>query len=155
MSDVLVREASRHYSLGTSAKGFTMTNSPPNARPSLTVTAVWLGLLTILIAAFWYIVLVYVPTQKKTFDEFGLLLPWMSKTAIDISMLLHDGRWVAIPVMLIVILGGVVILRHGLDAAKGGIVYALLMALILTASIGFFIASIQIPLRKLLEGLSR
>ena len=132
-----------------------MADSTPNAKPAFAVTAVWLGLLTLLIAAFWFIVLVYMPMQKKKFDEFALQLPSMTRTAIDISMLLNDVWFVALPVMLVVVLGGIVILRHGLDAAKGGILYAMLMAVLLTGIGGFLVVNMVIPLFKLAEGLAK
>ena len=132
-----------------------MADSTPNAKPSLAVTTLWLGLLMILIAGFWFIVLVYMPMQKRRFDEFGLQLPSMSKTAIEISMLLNDVWFVALPVMLVVVLGGFVILRHGLKAARGGILYALLMALFLTGIGGFLVVNMVIPLFKLAEGLAK
>jgi hypothetical protein len=132
-----------------------MADSTPNAKSSFAVTALWLAVLTALIGAFWFTVLVYMPMQKKKFDEFGLLLPSMSKTAMDIATVLNNVWLVGLPVMFVVVLGGIVMLRHGLDAAKGGILYALVMAIFLSGAIGFFLISILIPLRKLLEGLSK
>lgn len=132
-----------------------MADSMPIAKPSLAITTVWLGLLSVLIAAIWFIVLIYMPMQKKKFDEFGLQLPSMTKTAFDISMMLYDKWFVALPVMLIVVLGGVVILRHGMDAAKGGTVYAMLMVVLLAGMSGFLIVNMIIPLIKLAEGLAK
>lgn len=132
-----------------------MADSPPNVRPSLAVTVMWIAFLSILIAAFWFVVLVYMPMQIRRFNEFGLQLPSLSKLAVDITMLLNDTWFVALPAMPVVVLGGVVILRHGVDAARGGILYALLMATLLMGAIGFFLFSVLIPLRKLMEGLSK
>lgn len=132
-----------------------MNDSIPNTRPSLAVTAVWLLVLSVLIAAFWFVVFTYMPMQKKKFDEFALQLPSMTMFAIDLAMLLSDAWFVALPVMLVVVPGGFVILRHGFDAAKGGILYALMIATLLSATIGFFLVSILIPLRKLAEALSK
>ena len=132
-----------------------MNDSTPNTKPSLAATTAWLALLTILIAAFWFFIFAYMPMQKKRFDEFGLQLPSMSMFAIDLAMFLNDAWFVALPVMAVVILGGFVILRHGLDAAKVGILYAFLMASLMMGSIVFFLFSILIPLKKLVEGLAK
>lgn len=132
-----------------------MSDSTSTAKSSLKVTAIWLGLLTILIAGFWFVVFVYMPIQKKKFDEYALQLPSMSRTAIDVAMFLNGAWFVVLPVMLLVVLGGVVILRHGLDAAKGGILYAMLMAVLLTGISGFLVVNMVIPLFKLAEALSK
>jgi type II secretory pathway component PulF len=55
-------------------------------------TFLWLALLVILA--------VVVPAQRKTFDEYGLKLPYLTQVAIDVGMWFADFWWVIIPCSL-------------------------------------------------------
>ena len=43
----------------------------------------------------------YVPAAKRTFDEYGLSLPWTTVTVIKLSMWVSDKWWMLVPVFIV------------------------------------------------------
>ena len=124
--------------------------------PSLAGTVI----AAILVAVPWLVLFVQllfiVPRMKKTFDEYGLQLPQLTKTILGISNSVNHFWWVAIPsglAVLVLMVAGIAWLRHGLRYR----------ALLLTAMMLFPLVTVNVivayalflPTMKLTEGLSK
>ena len=118
-------------------------------------TAFWLSVLALLLIAFWLTILVFIPMQRKKFDEFAVQLPPLTKTVLDISMLATDRWWFLIPVSFVVVLGGFAIGRYGLPLSKFSHWYAMAATFILLGLIGIEIVALVLPWKKIAEGLAQ
>ena len=129
------------------------TSTKPPSVPGTVIAA-------ILVAVPWLALgvqlLVIVPRMKKTFDEFGLQLPQLTKTVIIISNSVNHFWWVAIPsglAVLLLMVAGIAWLRHFLRYSAL-LPTAFLLAGLVAANTTVAFA-LRLPLVKLQEGLAR
>jgi hypothetical protein len=97
----------------------------------------------------------YVPAAKRTFDEFGMTLPWLTLSVIRLSNWIAAYWWALIPVFgLTGIVEFVLLMRLG---RRGWILPTIgiaLVALWLGVGIVVTLFSIALPMAKLREGLA-
>jgi type II secretory pathway component PulF len=109
-----------------------------------------------LVLGLFVLYVVYVPAAKKTFDEFGMTLPWATQVAIRLSNWVAEYWWALVPVLLFLGAGDFGLLA-GLSARSrltawlwiAGVALALAVLAALTAF------AIELPMMKLKEGLAR
>ena len=59
----------------------------------------------VLVLTLFVLYVVRVPSAKKTFDEFGLALPWLTLSVIRVSNWVAEYWWSLAPVLLILGIG--------------------------------------------------
>jgi len=118
-------------------------------------TAIWLAVLLVLHVVFAVVMVVVIPRQKKTFDEYNLQLPWLSKTVIDLAAVYTRFWWLILPVQLSVTVVGVIFGRHAFRRPTPGTVFALIVLIVLLMT--FFVTAVafDLPQLKLAEGLAK
>jgi type IV pilus assembly protein PilC len=120
------------------------------------VAVVGTVVLAVLVLALFGMLVFYVPGAKKTFDEFGMTLPWATQTTIRASNWVAEYWLFAAPVVLLA-LGGNFALLESLGR-RGRVVPALLVAaeaLWLGTVLTLVAVAILLPMAKLHEGLAR
>lgn len=123
--------------------------------PSWVMTGIWLALVgtaTTVVAAE---LLLYVPHQKRIFDEFGLRLPWVSKVVIQASTFLVAYWWAAVPLVLATFCGTILLLRHAFGSRTLGTVFAVGVLTLLTVAGLTIIIAMAMPMDELRRGLSK
>lgn len=109
-----------------------------------------------IIIALLAILIVQVPNAKKMFDEFGLTLPWATQALVKLS-LWADERLVLLLALLPLFLGIDFLIAWALGRARRphqlGWLIAITVGLLLI--VGAAELSVEMPLMKLREGLSR
>ena len=109
-----------------------------------------------LVIALFVIMIGFVPNAKKTFDEFGLTLPWLTLTMIRVSNWVVEYWWALVPLLLILGAGD-----FGLTAAlrthnrTAMVLWNVAVSLVLIAAIAAALVAIELPMVKLKEGLAR
>jgi len=68
-----------------------------HARLAITGTAIHLGLVSCLFVEF----VSYVPGAKRTFDEFGVTLPWLTLVVIRKSNWISEYWWTLVPIVFL------------------------------------------------------
>jgi hypothetical protein len=134
-----------------------MSTTPPTKRPpSLALAALGTLAHAGLVLVLFVLYVSVVPSAKKTFDEFGVQLPWLSLSVIRVSNWVCEYWWMLAPVVL-----GFGVADFGLLAALStrsqgvallGLVFVTLM---LTSLIAVTTVALEIPKAKIKEGLSR
>jgi type II secretory pathway component PulF len=130
--------------------------TPPPATPSRWArTAVWLGVLLALHLVFAVVLVVIVPGQKKTFDEYNLQLPWFTKVVINLGSLSARFWWAILPTLISATVVGVILGRHAFRRPTVGTVFALLCLFGLLASLTAVAFALALPQIKLAEGMAK
>src|SRR5262249_22107231 len=130
-----------------------MSTTPPTDQTrSLTLAVV--GTLTHagLVLGLFVVLIVFVPPAKRTFDEFGVTLPWVTQIVIRISNWVAEYWWTTVPVLLL--LGACdFVLMAALSAHNrfGALVWLVSVALVLAALIALTQWAIESPITKLRE----
>jgi type II secretory pathway component PulF len=98
----------------------------------------------------------YIPRSKKTFDEFGMTLPWFTQTVIKFSNWVSEYWWALVPVAMA--LGALdfaltVILRKRSTATA--ILWIVGVVLVLFVPAAIALVAVELPMIKLREGLAR
>ncbi len=123
--------------------------------PSWVMTGIWLALVggaTTMVAA---ALLLYVPEQKKIFDEFGLQLPVLSRWVIRASGVVVGYWFLLVPLVLVALGGGILLLRHALRLPSVGNVFAAITFALLVA-VGLMIPlTMALPMDALRQGLAK
>lgn len=132
--------------------------TPPPARPApsygLAIASVvaHVGLLMAVFALYAFIV----PAAKRKFDEFGLVLPWLTITVVRLSNWVAEYWWALVPT--IPALGAA---DFGLTAwlsthsRRGALAWVLCGSLALGSAVAVTTVAIELPSRKLNEALAR
>ncbi len=118
-------------------------------------TAIWLAVLLsleLLVSATYLIV---VPRQKKTFDEFGLQLPGLTKAVIDAGTVFTRYWWLLVPTLLSATVVGVILGRHLFRRPTAGTLFAVLLLVLLVLLAGGTCVGLFLPHQKLAEGLNK
>lgn len=126
-----------------------------NSKHPYTATIIWLIAELVLLLVLWLVVGIYVPRQKQFFDSYGLQLPQLTITAINIALFLQDFWWLCLPLTVIIVVSGVVLSRHGPFSAKIGNLVSMFILLMLMISAGFFVLSFNLAQMKLAEALMK
>lgn len=124
-------------------------------RPRWPGTALWLALLVSLHVTRGSLLLLVVPKFKKTFDEYNLQLPWVTKTLIQCSGWWCKYWYAAGPLSMMLMVGGVVAGRHLFRRTWPGDAYAAVWLFLLAAWLPFVGVALGLPQLKLTEGLSK
>jgi type II secretory pathway component PulF len=74
-----------------------MSTTPPKS--TIQGTAFRAGLAVLLWALLLFAFFIAVPVHKKTFDEYGLMLPQLTMAFMDIAAWLADFYWIALPAL--------------------------------------------------------
>ncbi|MCE9566092.1 MAG: hypothetical protein K8U57_29070 [Planctomycetes bacterium] len=96
----------------------------------------------------------YVPDAKRTCDEFGLTLPWLTQTTFKLSMWVSDYWWTLVPVFAVFgVLDFVTIWWLGESGRFSQKAWIVGVALLLGAIGTTTAVAIELPMMKLREGL--
>lgn len=96
-----------------------------------------------------------VPGFRRTFDEFGVQLPWATRLVIGVSEW-HAAYWYFVePLKLLVLIGGVLAGRHLFDTTWRGNVFGAVCLFLLAGALVFTIAGIALPYSALVEGMAK
>lgn len=129
---------------------------PVRPNGGLVVALVGDAVLAVLVLALFALLAFYVPGAKKTFDEFGMTLPWATQATVRVSHWVCEYWWCAALVLGPVAAGNFVLLY--LLGRRGRVLPALVTAgevLLVGALIALVLVSILLPMAKLHEGLAR
>lgn len=124
--------------------------------PSLAGTLTCAGLLVAPTLILLTQLVVIAPRTKKTCDEFGLTLPWLTQKVLQIGIQVHLYWWLLVPAALLIlalVVGGLAWLRHGLRYRALLVTALLMIPLVVTNVIVAY--GLVLPLVKLQEGLSK
>ncbi len=109
-----------------------------------------------LVLGLFVIYLVVVPSAKKTFDQFGLTLPWLTLTVIRVSNWVAEYWWSTVPVFLLAGAADFGLLAWlGVHTRIAAVLWMVGFALVLSAMIGITLLGIELPMAKLKEGLAK
>ncbi|MCU0704816.1 MAG: hypothetical protein MUF18_12630 [Fimbriiglobus sp.] len=128
------------------------THTSPSRWPR---TLAWLAVIVAMKLTLTFAMLVVVPRSKKTFDEYGLMLPWATKTLMQIDRIYTQYWFVLVPLKLALIVGGVIVGRHAFRTPRPGNVFAAVCLFVLAGSMAGIAVGLVIPQIKLMEGLSK
>ena len=133
-----------------------MSNTPPT--PSRGFGLATFGTLAhaVLLLGLFVLYVVYVPSAKKTFDEFGMTLPWLTLSVIRLSNWVADNWWMLVPVLVFV--GAADFwMTAGLSAhnRSAAVLWVVSVGLALAAFAALTVFAIEMPMMKLREGLAR
>ena len=133
-----------------------MNTTPPT--PSRAFGLATFGTLAhaVLLLGLFVLYVVYVPAAKKTFDEYGLTLPWATFSAIRLSNWVAGNWWALVPVLVFV--GAADFwMTDGLRAHNrfAAVVWVVGVGLALAAVAALTVFAIELPMMKLKEGLAR
>jgi type IV pilus assembly protein PilC len=117
-------------------------------------TAVHAALALVLFAGY----VVFVPRAKRTFDEFGLQLPWLTQTVVRLSNWIAEYWWATLPVFGLLGIADFALIRW--LARRGGFSAP---AAMWVAAVGLFLVgvgavtlfAVEHPMMKLKEGLAK
>lgn len=133
-----------------------MSTTPPERRLSFATATVGATVHAVLFLTLFVLYVEYVPAAKRTFDEFGLTLPWLTQSVIRLAMWVNDYWWVLVPMALVIGLADLGFLW--LLSARGwltSLLAVLLIALIPLALIGVTTFAVESSKAALREGLAR
>ncbi len=128
----------------------------PTRQPSVAGTVACVALVVLPAVLMLTQLLLIVPRTKKTLDEFGLQLPWLTKYVLQFGMWFHDFWWLLVPLSLaalVAVCGGLAWLRHGLRYRA--IVPTALLLIPLFAANVIVAYALLLPTAKLAAGLSK
>lgn len=128
---------------------------PTVKHASRTVTGIWLGLIALAVVALAVLLLVFVPAYKRSFDEFGLRLPHVTRLAIHLSAFFQAFWWALVPALLLVCGGIPLLLRHVARARTLGNVFAAVALTTLLLTTALVVFSVAAPMAALQRGLSK
>lgn len=118
-------------------------------------TAVWLSVLLSLELLVSATYLILIPRQKKTFDEYNLQLPALTKTVIDAGSFFARHWWLLLPTLLSATAVGVILGRHLFRRPTAGTVFAGLLLMLLLLAAGGTCVGLSLPSAKLAEGMNK
>jgi type II secretory pathway component PulF len=122
---------------------------------SWVVTVVWLILIALAVITLSAILLVYVPGHKRTFDEFGLQLPQVTRLVLHLSAFFQASWLILVPALMIVCCGLPLVIRHVARARTLGNVFAVVFLVLLLLANGLVMYAVNAPMAALLRGLSK
>lgn len=129
--------------------------NPSPAKSPWPGTAVWLVVLLsleLLVSATYVIV---VPRQKRTFDEYNLQLPGLTKTVIVAGDYFARYWWLLVPTLLSATVAGVILGRHLFRRPTAGTVLAVLLLVLLLLIAAGTALGLNLPYQKMTVGLSK
>ena len=97
-----------------------------------------------------------VPAAKKTFNEYGVALPWVTQSVIRLSNWIADYWFVLAPVVLLAGAADfavVAVLRA--RSKRLSMLWVVLVSLVLTSFIAVTTVALELPKATLREGLNR
>jgi hypothetical protein len=100
--------------------------------------------------------LTYVPKYKKIFADFGMKLPWLTETLIDVSDAANDWL-ILVPVVYLLFVamdGGTIYLMRRIARPLSWVWFVLLL-LASFFSVFFIMTGVLAPMHELMEGLSK
>lgn len=127
----------------------------PDARTRWRNTSIWLGLLLGLTVLLWAVLVVYLPRQKKTFDEYNMMLPGITKAVLDVGMAAGRVWYLAAPPMLSAVGVGVLVGRHAFRRPTPGTVFAWVCLVLLAVAFAVILIGLGLPMVKLAEGMRK
>ena len=77
-----------------------MSTAQPTGRP-LSFALAGIGTHAVQLFGLLVLYVSYVPRAKRTFDEFGMTLPWLTQSVIRLSNWVSEYWWTLVPVALI------------------------------------------------------
>ena len=123
--------------------------------PSWVLTGIWLALLSFFTMTVAAELLLYVPGQKRIFDEYGLQLPTLSRWVIVASNFVAAYWWALVPAVLAGLCGTVLLVRHAFgQRALGNVFAGFALTLLVVFALLVPIAMAQ-PMEALTRGLSK
>jgi type II secretory pathway component PulF len=128
---------------------------PPATTSRWASTAIWLAVLLALHLLLAIALVVIVPGQKKTFDEYNLQLPWLTKVVIDAGSLSARFWWAILPTLISATVVGVILGRHAFRRPTVGTVFAVLCLFGLLAALTAIAFALTLPQIKLAEGMAK
>jgi type II secretory pathway component PulF len=131
------------------------TTQSPNSSPSFAIATLGAMAHACLLLVLFALYVVYVPAAKKTFDEFGLTLPWLTLNVIRLSMWIAEYWWALAPAALVFGLADLSFLWVlSARSWRASLLGALLLSLVPVALIGATTFAIELPKAKLREALA-
>lgn len=118
-------------------------------------TAIWLAVLLALHVAFAVVMIVVLPRQKRTFDEFNMQLPSLTLSVIGLGMWYTRVWWLILPVQISATVMGVILGRHGFHRPTPGTVYSFFVLIVLFVALLITVVALALPRIKLLDGLAK
>ncbi len=134
-----------------------MSTTPPT-KPTRDLGLAIVGTLipAMLVLSLLVLYVVRIPAAKKTFDEFGMTLPWLTLEVIRISNWVSEYWWAMLPVFGLLGAGNFGILsllsRRSQTAAR---LWVVGVALALIAPAVVTIWAMELPMMKLKQGLAK
>jgi type II secretory pathway component PulF len=128
---------------------------PSAGRGGLILAAAGTAVLAVLVLVLFGLLLFYVPSAKKTFDQYGMALPWATLTAIRASNWVAEYWWCAAPFFAMAGAGNFALLY--LLGRQGRVAPAILLAaeaIFFGALVALTVVSIELPMAKLQQGLA-
>ena len=122
---------------------------------SWAVTGIWLGLIALAVIALAALLILYVPAQKRAFDEFGLQLPYATRAVLHLSSFFLMFWWLLVPALLIVGAGLPLLLRHVARAVTLGNVFAAIILTGLLLTNVLIVYTLAAPMAALQRGLAK
>lgn len=132
-----------------------MTPPAPPVRSPWPGTAVWLAVLLSLELVVSATYLIVIPRQKRTFDEYNLQLPGLTKAVIDAGGFFTRYWWLLVPTMLSATAVGVILGRHLFRRPTAGTVFAVLLLVLLLLLASGTCLGLSLPGVKLAEGMNK
>ena len=115
-------------------------------------TAMWLVVLIVLHYLYVFIVMIEIPRQKRSFDEFNMQLPPLTKLVLDVGSLYGSYWWLLLPTQLSTTVVGVTLGRHVFRGPTPGNVFAIFILIAMLVFLTFACISMVLPQIKLAEG---
>jgi type II secretory pathway component PulF len=128
---------------------------PSAGRGGPVLAGVGTAVLAVLVLILFGLLVFYVPGAKKTFDEYGMTLPEITRVAIRASHWVAEYWWCAAPFSAMVGAGNFALLY--LLGRRGRVAPAILLAaeaILLGALVTLTVVSIELPMAKLQQGLA-
>ncbi|HEY1188244.1 MAG TPA: hypothetical protein VGE74_11335 [Gemmata sp.] len=132
-----------------------MSTEPP-ARPGAATAIIGPAVHAVLLFGLLGLYVGRVPAAKRTFDEFGMTLPWVTLTVIRLSNWLCEYGWALVPFVVIGCAAEFVITWwFGGANRAAAVLWVVSVAVLLGAFGALTVYSIELPMMKLREGLAR
>ena len=132
-----------------------MSAKPADPTRGLVLAAIGTALHAGFVLSLFVLYIWFVPARKKTFDEFGLALPWLTQTVIRVSSWIAEYWWATVPLLAFLGVGNFGLLvwlgRHGLFAK----LWIAGVSLVLVALVVVTLGAMELPMMKLKEGLAK
>jgi type II secretory pathway component PulF len=134
-----------------------MRNEPAyDATPSkVSALWAWVAVLGVVLSGFWATMFVVVPRQKRYYDEFGLMLPWVTKRLIDLASFFHDWWFVFVTGSVAAFVGLVVLTKANVFPRMASRRLAQLATILLLAILIVMGVALSLPMMKMAENLAR